>query len=36
MTVHTSPYVISGAKLIERGYSAIPIAPGTKRPGYLS
>ena len=34
MTLHASPYAISSAKLIERGYSAIPIAPGTKRPGY--
>ena len=25
-----------GARLIERGYAAIPIIPGTKRPGVLS
>lgn len=28
-------YATAGAKLIERGYSAIPIMPQTKRPGYL-
>ncbi|HEV2594229.1 MAG TPA: bifunctional DNA primase/polymerase, partial [Sphingomicrobium sp.] len=28
-------YATSGAKLVERGYAAIPIIPGTKRPGEL-
>lgn len=28
-------YAAVGSKLVERGYSAIPIMPGTKRPGYL-
>jgi AAA domain-containing protein/bifunctional DNA primase/polymerase-like protein len=29
----TSAYAISGARLVDNGYSAIPIAPGSKRPG---
>jgi hypothetical protein len=29
----TSPYALIGAKLVDNGYAAIPIAPGTKRPG---
>ena len=28
-----SPYAKAGARLIDNGYSAIPIMPGTKRPG---
>ncbi|MBR0993797.1 bifunctional DNA primase/polymerase [Bradyrhizobium japonicum] len=32
----SSPYAIAGARLIECGYHAIPIAPGTKRPGAYS
>jgi hypothetical protein len=28
-----SPYAKAGARLIDNGYSAIPIAPGSKRPG---
>jgi hypothetical protein len=31
----TGPYTLVGARLVERGYAAIPIIPGTKRPGYL-
>jgi hypothetical protein len=31
----TAPYADVGPKLIERGYAAIPIIPGTKRPGEL-
>ena len=27
------PYAQIGARLVERGYAAIPIIPGTKRPG---
>jgi hypothetical protein len=30
-----SPYATVGAKLIERGYCAIPAAPGTKAPGMV-
>lgn len=30
-----SPFSKNGPRLIERGYSAIPIIPGTKRPGEL-
>jgi hypothetical protein len=29
------PYALVGARLVERGYAAIPIMPGTKRPGEL-
>lgn len=29
----TSPYQATGEKLVDNGYSAIPIMPGTKRPG---
>jgi hypothetical protein len=29
------PYAIYGEKLIERGYAAVPIMPGTKRPGFI-
>jgi hypothetical protein len=29
----TTPYSQVGAKLIDNGYRAIPILPGTKRPG---
>lgn len=29
----TSPYGAIGAKLVERGYAALPVIPGTKRPG---
>lgn len=29
----TSPYALVGEKLIDNGYSAIPVMPGTKRPG---
>lgn len=29
----TSPYGLVGEKLVQRGYSAIPIVPGEKRPG---
>jgi hypothetical protein len=29
----TSPYYQVGAKLVDNGYAAIPILPGTKRPG---
>lgn len=28
-----SPYAAAGARLVDNGYSAIPIAPGSKRPG---
>ena len=28
-----SPYSLTGPRLIDNGYSAIPIMPGTKRPG---
>jgi hypothetical protein len=28
-----SPYALAGARLIERGHPAIPVAPGTKAPG---
>lgn len=28
-------YALIGARLVERGYAALPIMPGTKRPGYL-
>jgi hypothetical protein len=31
----TGPYALVGARLVERGYAAIPIMPGTKRPGEL-
>lgn len=31
----TAPYAAVGPKLVERGYAAIPIIPGTKRPGEL-
>lgn len=31
----TAPYANVGPKLVERGYSAIPIMPGTKRPGQI-
>lgn len=29
----TSPYALTGARLVDNGYSAIPILPGAKRPG---
>lgn len=29
-----TPFAAVGPKLVERGYSAIPILPGSKRPGY--
>jgi len=29
----SSAYAISGARLVDNGYSAIPVAPGSKRPG---
>jgi hypothetical protein len=32
----TSPYNQTGSRLIDNGYSAIPIIPGTKRPGNYS
>lgn len=32
----TSPYALVGEKLIDAGYAAIPIMPGTKRPGSMS
>jgi hypothetical protein len=31
-----SPYAQAGARLVDNGYSAIPIMPGTKRPGSVS
>lgn len=31
----TFPYADIGAKLVERGFAALPIMPGTKRPGSL-
>lgn len=31
-----SPYASAGSRLIESGYSAIPVMPGTKRPGMYS
>ena len=31
-----TPYCIVGAKLVDQGYSAIPVLPGTKRPGTMS
>lgn len=31
-----SPYARSGASLVEMGYSAIPVLPGSKRPGTMS
>src|ERR1700739_355072 len=31
----TGPSALVGARLVERGYAAIPIMPGTKRPGEL-
>lgn len=31
----SSPYGQVGAKLVERGYAAIPAMPGTKRPGHV-
>ena len=33
MTSAPGPYAQIGARLVERGYAAIPIIPGTKRPG---
>lgn len=36
MTGELSAYATIGAKLIERGYCALPAAPGTKVPGVLS
>lgn len=33
MTSAPGPYAQMGARLVERGYAAIPIIPGTKRPG---
>jgi Bifunctional DNA primase/polymerase, N-terminal/Protein of unknown function (DUF3987) len=33
--IMTGPYALVGARLVERGYAAIPIMPGTKRPGEL-
>lgn len=30
-----SPFALVGARLIERGYAAVPVIPGTKRPGAL-
>ena len=32
----TNAYAIIGPKLVDQGYSAIPIMPGTKRPGTRS
>lgn len=32
----TSPYSDLGPKLVDQGYSAIPVLPGTKRPGAFS
>jgi hypothetical protein len=29
------PYATYGEKLIERGFAAVPIMPGTKKPGFL-
>jgi hypothetical protein len=31
-----SPYATVGAKLVDQGYAAIPVYPGTKRPGTMS
>jgi hypothetical protein len=28
-----TPYAVAGARLVDNGYSAIPLMPGTKRPG---
>lgn len=36
MTSSSSPYAASGARLVDNGFSAIPIAPDTKRPGAYS
>lgn len=33
MATAPSPYAQIGARLVERGYAALPIMPGTKRPG---
>jgi hypothetical protein len=33
--VAVSPYKEAGARLIDAGYSALPIEPGTKRPGAM-
>jgi hypothetical protein len=31
----SGPYAAVGARLVERGYAAIPVMPGTKRPGHM-
>lgn len=31
----SGPYAAVGPKLVERGYAAIPVMPGTKRPGHM-
>ena len=31
-----SPYSIAGERLVQRGFSAIPIAPDSKAPGFYS
>ena len=33
--IAVSPYKESGARLIDAGYSALPVEPGTKRPGTM-
>lgn len=33
MTLHTSPYALVGSKLVEKGFSAIPLIPAEKCPG---
>ena len=32
----SSPYALTGPSLVSNGYSAIPILPGSKRPGTMS
>src|SRR5262245_33198380 len=34
-SLSTSPYSVVGATLVDNGYSAIPIRPGTKLPGVM-
>ena len=35
MSIKLSPYALLGPRLVEMGYSAVPITPGTKQPGTL-
>jgi hypothetical protein len=36
LTLPLSPYALIGATLVDNGYAAIPIEPGTKKPGAVS